>query len=243
MNNYFVFNGHSSLELGIKIKSKNIYSSPKRDLSLVSVPGRDGELVNSNKRYGNATITYTCFLPAKSIDELNTRIRNVKKMLYFDNDSYHELTDSYDPSFMRYAIFNSKLDITDQVNKIGSFTVTFSVLPFKYLIESLEPVEIGNGATLFNPYPFASKPCLKITGNGNIAITISNSKGSLVYRFNYVDEYVECDSELMNVFSGTVLKNSSFIADSFPVLEPGDNHISFSGEVLKLEVIPRWRCL
>ena len=243
MTNYFIFNGHSSLELGIKIKSKNIYSSPKRDLSLVSVPGRDGELVNSNKRYGNATITYTCFLPAKSIDELNTKIRNVKKMLYVGSDSYHELTDSYDPDFLRYAIFNSKLDITDQVNKIGSFTITFSALPFKYLITGLESVEMGDDDSIFNPYPFESKPYLKIIGNGNVQITISNSKGTSVYRFNNVNGYVECDSELMNVYKDTVLKNSDFEADNFPTFVAGENVIDFSGSISSVLVIPRWRCL
>ncbi len=243
MTNYFVFNGHSSLELGIRIKSKNIYSSPKRDLSLVSVPGRDGELINSNKRYGNATVTYTCFLPAKSIEELNTKIRNVKKMLFADADSYHELTDSYDPEFMRYAVFNSKLDITDQLNKIGSFTITFSALPFKYLIGGLEIREINSGDVIYNPYPFDAKPYFKITGNGNLVVTISNSRGTYVYRFNNVVGYVECDSELMNVFKGTVLKNSDFEADNFPVFLYGENLISFSGAISKFEIIPRWRCL
>ena len=243
MTNYFVFNGHSSLELGIRIKSKNIYSSPKRDLSLVSVPGRDGELINSNKRYGNATVTYTCFLPAKSIEELNTKIRNVKKMLFADADSYHELTDSYDPEFMRYAVFNSKLDITDQLNKIGSFTVTFSALPFKYLIGGLEIREINSGDVIYNPYPFDAKPYFKITGNGNLEVTISNSKGTSIYRFNNVVGYVECDSELMNVFKGTVLKNSDFEADNFPVFLYGENLITFSGAISKFELIPRWRCL
>lgn len=243
MTNYFVFNGHSSLELGIRIKSKNIYSSPKRDLSLVSVPGRDGELINSNKRYGNATVTYTCFLPAKSIEELNTKIRNVKKMLFTDADSYHELTDSYDPEFMRYAVFNSKLDITDQLNKIGSFTITFSALPFKYLIGGLEIREINSGDVIYNPYPFDAKPYFKITGNGNLVVTISNSRGTSVYRFNNVVGYVECDSELMNVFKGTVLKNSDFEADNFPVFLYGENLITFSGAISKFEIIPRWRCL
>lgn len=99
MANFFIFNGQSSLELGIKIISKNIYSSGKRDLSLVSIPGRDGDLVNSNNRFANTTVSYTCFLPAKSIEELTTKVRNVKKWLFSEMDSYHKLTDSYDPDF------------------------------------------------------------------------------------------------------------------------------------------------
>lgn len=243
MGNYFVFNGQSSWELGIRIKSKNIYSSGKRDLTLVSVPGRDGDLVNSNKRFVNSTVSYTCFLPASSIADLNTKIRNVKKWLFVGSDQYHELTDSYDPTFSRYAIFNSKLDIADEANRIGTFTITFSCKPFRYLISSLEAIEVSSGDTLFNPFPFASKPYLKITGSGNINLSIATSKGTKVYHFKNVSGYVECDSELMNCYKGTVLKNNDFEADDFPYLEPGNNTITFSGTVTKLEIIPRWWCL
>ena len=244
MSNYFVFNGQSSLELGIKIKSKNIYSSAKRDLSLVSIPGRDGDLVNSNRRFANATVSYTCFFPAKSIEELTTKVRNVKKWLFSEADSYHELTDSYDPDFFRFAIFNSKLDISDQVNKIGSFTITFSCHPFKYQINGYEVVQnVDENDTMFNPYAFSSRPYIEIQGVGTIRITISNSKGNKVYTFNNVDNYVVCDSELMNCYKDTFLKNNDFVADDFPILEPGENVFSIDGNVDAVLVTPRWRCL
>ena len=244
MGNYFIFNGQSSEELGIKIVNKNTYSSGKRDLSLVSIPGRDGELVNSNRRFANATVSYTCYLPAKSIEELSTKVRNVKKWLYLDSDSYHELTDSYDPDFFRYAIFNSKLDISDQVNKIGQFTITFSAKPFRYLSEAYdEAITVNSGATLFNPYPFASKPLIHIEGSGTITLIIANSKGTKVFQFTNVSGYVDCDSELMNVYKGTVLKNNDFIASEFPTLENEDNVISYTGTVTKLQIYARWMCL
>jgi len=243
MANYFIFNGQSSYELGVRIVSKNIYSSGKRDLSLVSVPGRDGDLVNSNKRFTNSTVSYTCFLPAKSVDELNTKIRNVKKWLFVDSDQYHELTDSYDPTFMRYAIYNSKLDIADEARIIGKFTITFSCKPFRYLVSSLESQQVSNAGTLYNPFPFASKPYIKITGSGNINLNIANSTGTKVYQFKSVDGYVECDSELMNVYKSTVLKNNLYVADGFPSLVLGDNTISWTGSVTKVEIVPRWVCL
>lgn len=244
MNNYFVFNGQSSLELGIKIKSKNIYSSAKRDLSLVSIPGRDGDLVNSNKRYANATVSYTCFLPTKSIEELTTKVRNVKKWLFSEADSYHELTDSYDSNFFRWAIFNSKLDISDQVNKIGSFTVTFSCHPFKYQIDGYESIQnVDEVPMMFNPYAFASRPLIHIQAEGDVTIVIHNSKGNKSYQFKNIDSEVYCDSELMNCYKGTYLKNSDFYADEFPILEPGENYFEIEGNVDAVFVTPRWRCL
>ena len=51
----FIFNDISSDVLGVKIKSKNVYSAPKYDASLLTIPGRDGEIVSSNGRFPNVS--------------------------------------------------------------------------------------------------------------------------------------------------------------------------------------------
>lgn len=122
---YFIFNGISSESMGIRIKSKNVYSAPKYDVTLTSIPGRDGDLISPNGRFGNVNVSYTCFLPAKSIAELSDKLTKVKNWLYREPDRYHDLTDSYDVRFMRKALFNSKLDISDECMKIGVFTISF----------------------------------------------------------------------------------------------------------------------
>ena len=229
MTNYFVFNGQSSLELGIRIRSKNIFSAPKYDMSLVSVPGRNGELVNSNKRFNNAIVSYTCFIPAGSIQELSTKLRNIKKWLYQDVDSYHELTDSYEPDFMRYAIFNSKLDISDTANKIGTFTIQFSCHPFKYLISSMEEIDLESSMTVYNPYPFPAKPLIKLRGDycDWFRFSVSNSKGTKIWRVEPFIGAINIDSELMTCYYETDLMNGCVSGDGFPILEPGLNTITF----------------
>ena len=241
MANYFVFNNISSLSLGVRIKNKNIYSAPKYDISLVSIPGRDGELIGGNERFPNVTISYSCFIVASSIEDLETKLRNVKKWLYSDPGEYHSLTDSYAPNFVRKAVFNSKLDISDQVKRIGVFTISFSCHPFRYLLEGLDTLEINTSpATIHNPYPFVSKPYLKIYGNGSGTLTIQNDKGNFIWNFTGLDGYIECDSEMMNFYKGTVLKNSSVTGNGFITFAGDDNVISFSGGITKIEIIPRW---
>ena len=46
-----------------------------------------------------------------------------------------------------------------------------------------------------------------------------------------------------SVYRGTTLLNSKAGFDEFPVLDPGDNSISWTGAVTKVEIVPRWRCL
>ena len=39
---YFVYNGRSSEEFGLRIESKNIFSAPEFDAEFTSIPGRSG---------------------------------------------------------------------------------------------------------------------------------------------------------------------------------------------------------
>lgn len=58
-----------------------------------------------------------------------------------------------------------------------------------------------------------------------------------------LDEYIEIDSELMNCFKDTILKNDKVKGTEFPVLQPGVCTINCTGDVTRIEVIPRWCCL
>ena len=239
----FTFNGHNSNEFDIRIQNKTIYSVPKFDASAISIPGRDGDLLNPSGRFGNVSVSYTCYVPAKSIQDLSDKLTRIKNWLYDKVNQYHDLTDSYDDKFKRRAVFNNKLDISDEARKIGVFTLTFSCLPFRYLLTGLEVINITDTLTVRNPFNFASKPYIKVYGSGEGTLVIQNEAGNKIWHFSDIDEYVEIDSELMNFFKGTELKNSSVSGDGFPELSKGDNVLSFNGRVTRIEIIPRWVCL
>lgn len=38
----------------------------------------------------------------------------------------------YDAEYFRYGVISGGLDIEEQLNKVGSFTVTFNCKPYKY---------------------------------------------------------------------------------------------------------------
>lgn len=242
--NYFEYNGVRSSLLGVKIISKNIFSAPKYDLTFQSIPGRDGELISPNGRFPNVTISYTCFLPAKSISELADKVTKVKAWLYKQPDRYHTLTDSYDTLFMRKAVFNNKLDIEDECNKIGTFTVNFSCQPYRYLLEGqTKIIKTESGFVLTNPFPFESKPYLKLNGRGEGNLVIQSADSNRIWKFTTLNGYTECDSELMNFYHDTEPKNDTVEGDGFPLLYEGENLISFDGAITSIEVIPRWRTI
>lgn len=51
------------------------------------------------------------------------------------------------------------------------------------------------------------------------------------------------DSELMNCLKDTVLKNDTVKGAEFPVFKPDVCTINCTGNVTRIEVIPRWCCL
>lgn len=237
---YFSFNGHRSDEFDLRIQNKTVYSAPKYDASAIAIPGRDGDLLNPSGRFGNVGVSYTCYVPAKSIQELSDKLTGIKNWLYDDVNKYHDLTDSYDGRFKRRAVFNNKLDISDEARKIGVFTISFSCLPFRYLLDGLETVIANSATTLTNPFSFSSKPYLKIYGSGGGTLVIQNGEGNRIWSLTDIDEYVEIDSELMNCFKGTELKNGSVSGDGFPEFSKGDNVLSFSDGITRVEIVPRW---
>ena len=128
--------------MGLHIQRKNVYSSPKYDSSFVSIPGRNGDLIVPNRRYENTQVSYSVYLSAKNSQQLADSITKIKAWLYAQPDRYHILKDSYDKRFFRYALFNSSLDIEDELNKIGVFTVCFNCKPFRYDIDGELPHSI-----------------------------------------------------------------------------------------------------
>lgn len=123
--------------------------------------------------------------------------------------------------------------------------MTFNCKPFKYSFAGQPTIADGNPRlTITNPTAFDSKPYIKIYGSGTVRLMITPSgQGTTTWVLSDVDEYIEIDSGLMNCFKDTVLKNDTVTGEGFPVLKPGENSIACAGNVRRVEVVPRWRCL
>lgn len=239
---YFTYNGRSSADFGLHIEKKDVFSAPEYDAEFISIPGRSGDIINPNRRFANIKVTYTVFLARKNIAALAAVLRDIKGWLYSEPDKYHEITDSYDAEYFRYGVISGNLDIEEQLNKIGCFTVTFNCKPFKYSYEGQQTVSAdASELTITNPTAFESRPYIKLYGSGTVVIMIQpQGRGMMI---SNLDEYIEIDSELMNCFKDTTLKNDTVTGDGFPMLKPGTTTIACAGNVQRIEVIPRWCCL
>lgn len=241
---YFTYNGRSSAEFGLHIEKKDVFSAPEYDMEFISIPGRSGDIINPNRRFSNIKVTYTVFLARKNAAALASVLRDIKGWLYSEPDRYHEITDSYDLEYFRYGVISGNLDIEEQLNKVGSFTVTFNCKPYKYSFAGQQTVSVDSTSiSVTNPTAFESRPYIKLYGGEAVTLNISSGGSTTSWTISDINEYIEIDSELMSCYKGIVLKNDTVMGDGFPMLKPGTNTISCVGAVTRIEVIPRWCCL
>ena len=95
-------------------------------------------------------------------------------------------------------------------------------------------ITLTQSSTLYNN-GLVSNPYIKVVGNGDITININNQKLIL----KGIEGYIEVDTEIYNCFKGNVNQNNKMYSD-FPILEEGQNNISWEGKVTSLEILPRW---
>ena len=55
--NSFTYNGVNSLDMGLRIESKNVFSAPQYEKKFQPIPGRDGDLILPNGRAPNVQVT------------------------------------------------------------------------------------------------------------------------------------------------------------------------------------------
>ena len=107
--------------------------------------------------------------------------------------------------------------------------------PFSYDIFSQSLIKTAP-FKIFNIGTFDSEPIITVFGSGNITLKVN---GQNVYLTGITDR-ITLDSEMQNAYRGTASMNSR-MSGEFPVLSVGQNDITWSGNVTKLEIQPNWR--
>ena len=122
--------------------------------------------------------------------------------------------------------------------------ITIHVQPFKYLLNEEDVVlNITNqtSLTVNNQGLEKSKPILKLYGSGTITVSL-NGLTAFTVTIDEDDDYIVIDSMEEEAYNDTELKNRN-MSGEFPLLETGNNTISWTGSLTKIEVTPNSRWL
>lgn len=242
INDYFEYKGRKSSDFGLIVENGLAFTVPERDVTPLEVPGLDGDLIVDNNRLKGFDKSFPISLIApngKTIDQIS---KEISEWLRTDV-GWDKLTFTGYQGYYYEAICYESFDIENILKTFGKAVITFRCKPYKYKNDGQTPLTIINGQTLVNPEKRISKPLIKVTGTGDITFK-NNGFDWLILKS--VDNFLLIDSKNMSVSKGIVSyfdKMNANLKPLFPVLKTGNNIITWTGTVTKVEITPRWEAV
>ena len=221
-------NKDSYLDFGIVINQRPPTVRAEKNVQEPEVPGRDGDLTVDDGTYKPITLPFICTL-------LDTS--NLDAVLFW-LDGYSDLILSWQNDRYYKAKMINRIDIVRSLEILGEFPLLFKAQPFGYALNNDLITLLATPSTVTNTATKDSKPVIKVYGTGMIDLIVN---GSTIHLTNVVG-YVTIDSDLMDCYKDTLLKNNDMTGD-FPELVVGENAVSWTGTVTSVEITPNWRFL
>lgn len=234
MSNTFTFNNINSSQFHLYCSNGGTYDAPERDVTSVSVPGRNGELTIDNGRFANVNVAFPCFV-AKQFAQ---NAENIRGWLMTPR-GYCRLTDDAHPGEFRMARYVGGVKFEPKyTDKEATMEIVFSCMPQRFLTsgESVLRYTGKSGNIASNPTPFDAKPLVTVYGSGNGSVVI----GGATISISNINGSVTIDCDTMNAYNGAENRNGTITVSGWPVLPPGQSGYSFNGGVTSIEIVPRW---
>lgn len=231
-----IYNGISSIDFHIQVEHPPNYDTPARDYEIIHVPGRNGNVIIDKKSYQNVTRTYPISIgdPDRNFADL---ANTVSEWLH-SASGYARLEDSYEPNYYRMASYVEESSIENILFHAGRASIQFTCKPQRYLKSGERPIGVINkSGVLKNPTRFDALPIIQVTGSGAATIKI----GIYEIQISNIGGSITINSEIQDAYSDAINRNSSvYLPNGFPKLTKGDNRITATGSITKLEIIPGW---
>ena len=207
-------------------------SKPKMKTTITKIDGRDGDII---EELGYESYT-------KSISIGLTRNYDIDEVMkYFTGEGELIISDEPDKVYKSQII--EKIDY-ERLIRFKTAVVKFYTQPYKYLKDEKSiSLEINDESSLKvnNVGLEKSKPIITLEGTGTIEIAL-NGSNLFKYTFPENETKVVVDSLEEEAYLDNVLKNRNKLG-TFPILEVGENTISWSGSLSKITIEPKSRWL
>mgnify|MGYP006910803671 CR=1 FL=1 len=232
MNDWFEWNGVRCTQYGIHVSELPPPTIPSERMTYTNVPGRPGSLttLEGEDVYEDVVLTAQCFLadPMK-IPAIAAWLKGSGKVAFANRQG----------GFYYARVANQiSFEKILRGNPHRSFAVNFRCKPFWYQ-KNVAPIALTqSGSFVTNPGNVYAEPVITVYGTGAITLMV----GMIITELEGISGSITLNSQLQEAYSGTTSMNGA-ISGEFPVLLPGQNAVSWTGNVTSLNVIPNWRFL
>lgn len=161
------FDGQSSGDYGVYITGEAVYNAPARDVEMVTIPGRNGQLALDKGRFENIEVSYPAGIFADNETDFAQAVSDFRNFLA-SRSGYCRLEDDYNPNEYRMAVYKSGLEVDPKLLRAGKFDITFNCKPQRWLKDGETAVTVASGDVITNPTLFESSPLLEVDGSGEI---------------------------------------------------------------------------
>ena len=227
---WFTFKGVDSREMGVIVTAMPETVRAERRVESITVAGRNGSLHTDEGVYESYDRTMECALIKRArLDEITAWLVGSGEMTF-----------STEPDKVYRVTIANKISIAQMMRVFQKFQVILDTQPFKYSVNAAgDALELTAPTTIRNSGTVYSEPLITVYGSGDITLTINGADFPLYG----VEESITIDSEMMEVFKGSTNQNGKYGGVDFPRFEVGKNEISWTGNVSKIKIQPRWRWL
>lgn len=230
---YFIWNNTDCRVKNIRLAESIPIIRPEERIKHIQIPGRDGDLTQLE-----GEDIYNPYIQTASIQVMGAE--NVQDVYKWLRGSGY-ITFHGEPNRKQKARVIGAVTLKKFSNNIDTWVgeTQFYCDPLKEAVTTEADIEVTeSGTTVNNPGDVASRPLIEITGSGDITISIGGN--ALILTDVESGTVIDSDMQL-------VTKNGIALLDiytgKFPILQPGENTIQFTGNISKLTITPRWRYL
>lgn len=227
---YMTYNGTTNADHGLAVTTRPSIPAPQKRASLITVPGRDGALIETDGAFDPIQIDIALNYTGTNLGD---KFRAAKAWLQGSG----ELSFS-DDSAVFYRVLAMTVSANNRRALYGAdLTATAICDPYTYYTSG--KTEITLASTITNNYAVA-KPVYKITGTGTCVLKVNGNSLTCIVASN-----MTIDTDLMLAYkSDGTMQNSQTSGATFEDLwlVPGANTLSrTTGFTVK--IAPNWRAL
>ena len=231
MNDWFEWNGRRCTEYGIHVTEQPPITIPSERATFTNVPGRSGSLttLEGDDVYDDLLLTADCFIadPAR-IPAIAAWLKGSGTVTFANRQG----------GFYRARIVNQiPFEKILRGNPHRAFAVNFRCKPFWYASGEQSITLTTSGTFITNPGSVFSEPVITVYGSGEITLMV----GMTITELEITDS-ITLDTPFMEAYSGSTSMNNRMSGD-FPTLLPGQNAVSWTGNVSRMVIQPNWRYL